>query len=212
TDANGGNADGTRTTRAGFFGEQFYYYLVRDPAYVNVGLQVQPINVPQRLGYCVQAQCADTTCTTAFDQPPTAFPPSGSTAPAPPLYQCPFSNTTYTITFCPGGQWPGSPAQTVIHPGFNNPGKCLDVRGGTFANGTPVQIYDCNGTPAQNWTINHGPTKIQLAGTSFCMDAGSSPGNGVGLKIWQCYDGLPAQQWFVTDDYRIALEGQGDYP
>ncbi|KAH6885095.1 carbohydrate-binding module family 13 protein [Coprinopsis sp. MPI-PUGE-AT-0042] len=99
----------------------------------------------------------------------------------------------------------------VIHPGGGKaiPGQCLDVRGAVFANGTPVQIYDCNGTPAQNWTINHGPTKIQLAGTSFCMDAGSSPGNGVGLKIWQCYDGLPAQQWFVTDDYRIALEGQG---
>lgn len=30
-------------------------------------------------------------------------------------------------------------------------GRCLDVRYGNSANRTPVQIYDCNGTPAQRW-------------------------------------------------------------
>lgn len=91
--------------------------------------------------------------------------------------------------------------------------------------------YDCNGTPAQTWTIAPGETKVQLTGTNFCLDAGSSayivsgflypdiqlitytfnaaPGNGVGLKIWQCYAGLAAQQWYLTDDNRIALENQG---
>lgn len=36
--------------------------------------------------------------------------------------------------------------------------------------------YDCNGTPAQIWTVtaDPGPTKLQLAGTNFCLDAGSS--------------------------------------
>ena len=29
------------------------------------------------------------------------------------------------------------------------------------------------------------------------------------MKIWMCYDNLPAQQWFFTDDNRIALENQG---
>jgi len=37
----------------------------------------------------------------------------------------------------------------------------------------------------------------------------AAPGNGVGMKIWQCYDNLPAQQWHYTDDNRIALENQG---
>src|SRR4051812_25189051 len=31
-------------------------------------------------------------------------------------------------------------------------GKCLDVAGANTADGTAVQIYDCNGTGAQNWT------------------------------------------------------------
>ncbi|MCF1193335.1 RICIN domain-containing protein, partial [Mangrovimonas sp. AS39] len=88
---------------------------------------------------------------------------------------------------------------TTIHPG-SDANKCLDVRADVVANGTPVQIYDCNGTPAQNWTITTGETKVQLAGTNFCLDAGSTPGNGVGMKIWQCYAGLAAQQWYLTDD------------
>ena len=36
-----------------------------------------------------------------------------------------------------------------------------------------------------------------------------APANGVQLKIWQCYDNLPAQQWYYTGDNRIALENQG---
>lgn len=31
------------------------------------------------------------------------------------------------------------------------------------------------------------------------------------MKIWQCYDGIPAQQWFYTNDQRIALEGNSTY-
>ena len=33
--------------------------------------------------------------------------------------------------------------------------------------------YDCNGTPAQNWWIVNGSTKVKLAGTNFCLDAGA---------------------------------------
>ncbi|KDQ31546.1 carbohydrate-binding module family 13 protein [Pleurotus ostreatus PC15] len=87
--------------------------------------------------------------------------------------------------------------------------KCLDVRGDLQANGTAVDVFDCNATAAQNWIIRPGTTKVQLAGTNFCLDAGSSPANGVGMKIWECFDNLPAQQWFLTADDRIALENQG---
>jgi len=85
----------------------------------------------------------------------------------------------------------------------------LDVRGAIFANGTPVEIFDCNGTPAQAWTFAPGETSIVLANTGFCLDAGSAPANGVGMKIWQCFSSLPAQDWFYTADQRIALTNQG---
>jgi len=34
--------------------------------------------------------------------------------------------------------------------------------------------YDCNGTQAQRWIIKRGSTKVQIAGTDFCLDAGTS--------------------------------------
>ncbi|KDQ25612.1 carbohydrate-binding module family 13 protein, partial [Pleurotus ostreatus PC15] len=95
-----------------------------------------------------------------------------------------------------------------IHPNRNG-SKCMDVRGGTLANGTPVQIYDCNGTAAQKWIVQKGQTKVRLAGTNFCLDAGSNPGNSIRMKIWTCYDNLPAQEWYYTDDNRIALFNKG---
>ena len=36
-----------------------------------------------------------------------------------------------------------------------------------------------------------------------------APGNGVQMKIWECYSGLAQQTWYYTDDQRIALENQG---
>ncbi|KAJ3554495.1 hypothetical protein NM688_g3080 [Phlebia brevispora] len=95
-----------------------------------------------------------------------------------------------------------------IHPNGDT-SKCLDVQGGNFADGTPVQIYDCNGTGAQNWVINSGVTAVQVAGTNYCLDAGDTPGDGTQMKIWECYSGIPAQTWYYTGDDRIALNGQG---
>lgn len=37
----------------------------------------------------------------------------------------------------------------------------------------------------------------------------SDIGNGVGMKIWQCFSGLPQQSWFYTDDDRIAVTNHG---
>ncbi|KAF8960459.1 G-X-X-X-Q-X-W domain-containing protein [Flammula alnicola] len=205
TDANGGNANGIGTTRAGFFADDFYY-IVKDPSHFNTGISVAPQGRPPVKGFCPVLDCEGLDCSQAFTQPPIRFPVPGSAAPTPPYFRCPTTNTTYDITFCPTGKYPS--LGTAIHPNFNT-NKCIDVRGAILANGTPVQIYDCNGTPAQRWIVNRGSTKVQLAGTNFCLDAGTTPANGVGLKIWQCFDKLPAQQWFYTNDNRIALEGQG---
>ncbi len=35
----------------------------------------------------------------------------------------------------------------------------------------------------QRWEINGGSTKVRLAGTNFCLDASSNPGNGVGSYV-----------------------------
>lgn len=48
------------------------------------------------------------------------------------------------------------------------------VCGYSISLGDPSNSYDCNGTAAQKWTINASTTKVVLAGTEFCLDAGSS--------------------------------------
>ncbi|RDB19188.1 Endo-1,4-beta-xylanase A [Hypsizygus marmoreus] len=213
TSANGGSVESGRgLTRAGFFADDDYYYIIVDPVYFNVGIQITPLNSPPAgtTGFCGRIACTTLTCATAFQQAPTSFPAPTSTPPAPPLYACPTTtDTRYLIEFCPGGTFPSPTLTTVALNPNGNKSKCADVRGAAFANGTPVQIYDCNNTPAQKWTISRGSTKVQLTGTNFCLDAGSTPGNGIGMKIWTCYDNLPAQAWYFTDDNRIALEGKG---
>ncbi|MCL6388895.1 hypothetical protein EXT55_22285, partial [Pectobacterium carotovorum subsp. carotovorum] len=96
-----------------------------------------------------------------------------------------------------------------LHPN-GNWRKCLNVKDGKFWNGAPVEILDCNNSPSQNWMINNGNTRVQVAGQNYCLDAGSEwPQVGTKLKIWQCFDNIPAQSWFYTDDKRIALAGRG---
>jgi len=209
--SNGGNNDGTGFARAIFHGAQNYYFLAVDPNHLNAGIRIIPEAQPAADGFCPAVQCDSATCSTAFtlSNIPTTFPkPVPGIPPKAPLFECPGS-AGYNITFCPTGKFPNNPpAGQAVHP-KKNAKKCLDVRGGVFKNGTPVQIFDCNNTPAQQWALTRGSTKVKLVGTNFCLDAGSTPGNGVGMKIWQCFDNLPAQQWFFTDDNRIALEGKG---
>jgi len=210
TDANGGSADGIRTTRAGFYGEGDMYYIVIDPARLNTGIRIEP-QAPINKGFCVSDLCDNKACLSVFSEPPTGFPPvSNMTPPTPPTYACPGDNIGYKVTFCPSGGFP-PPTNGVavpIHPNGNT-AKCLDVRGNVQKNGTPVQIYDCNGTAAQKWRIAAGGTYVTLDGTNFCLDAGSKPGNGVGMKIWQCYAALPAQTWDYTQNKHLQLAGTG---
>ncbi|KAF9568159.1 ricin B-like lectin [Agrocybe pediades] len=214
--SNGGNANGVGTTRAAFYGETDYYYIVKQEGGFNMGVSISP-KAARNGTLCERITCDSDSCQDAFTAPPTDFRAARVDAP---LHSCPYNHRGYTVTFCPSGRFPGpaptsssvipSPtppvANTVrIHP-LASQGKCLDVRGAVFQNGTPVQVYDCNGTNAQRWVVKRGAVdRIQVAGTNFCLDAGSNPANGVGMKIWTCYKNLPAQEWKFTNDGRVLL-------
>jgi glucosylceramidase len=71
-------------------------------------------------------------------------------------------------------------------------GKCVDVAGGSSTNGTAVQLYDCNGTAAQQWTVAADGT-IRALGK--CMDTTSAgTANGTQIQLYDC-NGTGAQQW-----------------
>ncbi|MER7205191.1 chitinase [Streptomyces sp. CB01635] len=74
-------------------------------------------------------------------------------------------------------------------------GKCLDVAGASSANGAAVQLYDCNGTAAQQWTVGSDGT-IRALGK--CLDVtGNSTANGAKLQLWDCTGGSN-QKWSVS--------------
>lgn len=74
-------------------------------------------------------------------------------------------------------------------------GKCLDVAGANSADGTPVQLYDCNGTGAQQWTVGTDNTVRALG---KCLDVtGSSTADGAKVQLWTCTGGAN-QRWTVT--------------
>ena len=153
----------------------------------------------------------------------------------------PTAITCVIVNVAVRGNWPGSPNASTAFPqtltidyvrvyawtsgggGATGPivgfgGKCADVAGANSANGTRIQLWDCNGTVAQRWTMGTDGTRVQLwdcNGTGAqrwqataarelvnpqsgkCLDAtGVSSANGTPLQIWQCTGGAN-QKWTV---------------
>jgi hypothetical protein len=65
-------------------------------------------------------------------------------------------------------------------------GTCADIDGGSSADGTPIQLWTCNGGNHQNWVLAHNGTVRALFA---CMTA-----SGSGVQLKTC-DGSAAQQW-----------------
>ncbi|MCO5999959.1 RICIN domain-containing protein [Actinoallomurus rhizosphaericola] len=102
------------------------------------------------------------------------------------VYSLP-AHTTATFTW--NGTQSGGGATGQIS-GYG--GKCVDVAGANSANGTAVQLYDCNGTAAQQWTVGADGT-IRALGK--CMDLTSAgTANGTQVQLYDC-NGTGAQQW-----------------
>lgn len=84
--------------------------------------------------------------------------------------------------------------------------KCLDNNAAQVANGNKIQLYTCNGTAAQKWTLpGDGTLRVQ----GFCLDvkaAGKTQGTLV--QLYQC-NGTVAQQWKSRSDGSIINPNSG---
>nr|WP_202498740.1 family 16 glycosylhydrolase [Streptomyces sp. SID5469] len=114
-----------------------------------------------------------------------------------------------------GGYWPGDPNSSTAFPqqlvvddvkvttGDSSSGapitglagKCVDVAGSSSANGAPVQLYDCNGTTAQKWTVASDGTLRALGKCLDVTENGTADGSTV--QLWDC-GGSANQKWVVT--------------
>ncbi len=94
---------------------------------------------------------------------------------------------------------PANAAETAGYTGTIKAygGLCLDVQGANTANFTPVQVYDCNGTGAQQWTLGTDNT-IRALGKCLDVQYGGTS-DGTPVELYDC-NGTGAQQWIPQSD------------
>jgi hypothetical protein len=82
------------------------------------------------------------------------------------------------------------PTGAVTGPGTT--GKCLDVDTNTSASGNKVQLWDCNGVPGQQWSVESDGT---LRAFGKCLDVvGNGTANFAKVELWVC-NTVGGQQW-----------------
>jgi hypothetical protein len=68
---------------------------------------------------------------------------------------------------------------------------CIDDRAASTANFNPVQVYTCNGTAAQQWTVVQAGSTLHVLGK--CLDInGGGTANGTTVDLYDC-NGSAAQ-------------------
>jgi hypothetical protein len=100
---------------------------------------------------------------------------------------------------------PGA-AQAATGPITGLGGKCVDVNAASTANGTAIQLYDCNGSNAQQWTVGSDGS-LQALGK--CLDVTSAgTANGTTIQLWDC-NGSNAQKWTANAAKNLVNTGSG---
>ncbi|MEU2426088.1 ricin-type beta-trefoil lectin domain protein [Streptomyces sp. NPDC007851] len=91
-----------------------------------------------------------------------------------------------------GPGWIGDSPMIVHAHGATD--KCLEVGGGKKDNGTPVQIYTCNGSVGQKWTISDDA--LVNVNSGKCLEVkGGGTANGTAVQISTCNGKSAAQKW-----------------
>ncbi|MEV5373997.1 PQQ-dependent sugar dehydrogenase [Streptomyces albogriseolus] len=132
-----------------------------------------------------------------------------------PLSGQPAASTTLHLVF-KGGAGPlfdvdefsfdttAGPTRTGEIQGVN--GKCLDVDNAGTADGTRVQIYTCNSSGAQRWTVSGDGT---LRALGKCLDvSGGGSLDGTRIQLWTC-NGTGAQVWAARSDGTVRNPQSG---
>jgi beta-glucanase (GH16 family) len=84
--------------------------------------------------------------------------------------------------------------------------KCVDDYGAGTTNGGKIDLYACNGTKAQNWTIATDGTVRALGG---CLTASGSGTAAHTAIVWDTCNGSSGQQWRIESDGSLLNPGSG---
>jgi len=79
--------------------------------------------------------------------------------------------------------------------------RCVDIPGANPADAARLQIYDCNGTGAQQWALNANGTATALG---KCMDAAAAgTANGTAIQLYTC-NGTGAQRFALNANGQLV--------
>ncbi|TFK22298.1 hypothetical protein FA15DRAFT_657639 [Coprinopsis marcescibilis] len=231
SDANGGSQDGhTGTLRAGFFGDG-RYFMVRDPAWINVPFSMNAVfHAESQPSTCQGISCTEYGCefSAMFTEMPDVSTPVGGL-----MRHCPEVNPLFEFDFCQAG---GLRRRQIKHVGA--PRQCVRYSSDRVG---PVTIdEDCAWTN-KVWFLER-TGQINSASLGNCLDAGTdvrsdpnpppirpkvisgggplnyvfrptgfNASSGVKVRMWPCIQNRPAQQWIysLTDrTFRLANTNQ----
>jgi chitinase len=112
-----------------------------------------------------------------------------------------YSSIFNQITGSGGGGGSGATGQITGYEGL-----CLDDRSASTADFNPIQVYTCNGTNAQDWTVNSNGTLTVLGN---CLDvAGAGTANGTLVDLYPC-NGTGAQSWVHESNGELVNTNSG---
>jgi predicted alpha-1,6-mannanase (GH76 family) len=83
---------------------------------------------------------------------------------------------------------------------------CLDDKGSKATAGNPIQIYGCNSSPAQSWTVGSGGTLEVMGGCATVTGGGTA--NGTKIE-WEVCAGGSGQTWQPQSDGALLNPASG---
>jgi predicted alpha-1,2-mannosidase len=100
---------------------------------------------------------------------------------------------------------PPEPQVGAITSGVSS-NLCVDDQGSDTADGNPVQVFTCNSSDAQHWTISPDGS---IRGLSDCLDVfGNATVNGTPIVLWGC-NGGSGEQWTTGADGALVNPHSG---
>jgi len=84
-------------------------------------------------------------------------------------------------------------------------GSCAEVRDGATADGSPLDLFHCHGSPNQRWFVSKGRISESFGS---CIDVqGGVASEGAAIILVTC-NGAPSQQWAVTNGQVVGIGGK----
>jgi Ricin-type beta-trefoil lectin domain/Beta-1,3-glucanase len=102
---------------------------------------------------------------------------------------------------------PAAADVTATGPITGYQGLCLDDRSASTANYNPIQVYTCNGTAAQSWTVDSTTNTLMVLG--MCLDVkGGGTANNTTVDLYTC-NSTGAQVWVPQSNGELVNPQSG---